>query len=396
MVAQRVDALDLADKKVFCRVDFNVPLEGGKVADDTRIRAALRTIEHILKQGAKLVLGSHLGRPKGKVVDGLRMEPVGARLAELLGPKYQVIVADEVIGDGVRGIVAEMQKTDVVLLQNLRFDPREKSNDETLAKELAALVNVYVNDAFGTAHRAHASTAGMAAHVPERAAGFLLLDELASLGRLVDNVERPFVALLGGAKVSDKVGVLEHLIPKVDAILVGGAMANTFLKAKGVDVGSSKVEEESVATARNVLQQAAKKGVDVLLPVDVVVASGLDVPTGEVCDVLSIPQGMMALDIGPETRTAFGECLAGAQTIFWNGPMGVFEREPFAAGTMQIARAVAEADAFSVIGGGDSVSAVNRSGVAKQIGHISTGGGASLEFVEGKVLPGVAALEVEA
>ena len=394
MAIKRVDALDLKGKRVFVRVDFNVPLtDEGKVGDDTRIQRALPTLRHVLEAGGKLICASHLGRPKGAVVPGLRMEPVGARLRELLGDDYQVIVSDEITGDGVEKIISEMGPKDVVLLENLRFDPGEKKNDEAFAKGLAALCDVYVNDAFGAAHRAHASTTGIAAFVAERAAGFLMMQEVESLSRLLKNVERPFVALLGGAKVSDKLGVLENLLGKVDALLIGGAMANTFLKAQGAEVGASRVEEASLETAGRILAAAAAKGVTLRLPVDVVCAASLDASSGTVCDARKIEPGQMALDIGPRTQDSFSELLTGARSIFWNGPMGVFEKSPFAAGTMAMARAVAGSDAFSVVGGGDSVAAINASGLARRIDHISTGGGASLELVEGKTLPGIAALE---
>jgi phosphoglycerate kinase len=394
MAIKRVDELELSGKRVFCRVDFNVPLdENRKVTDDTRIQRALPTIRHILEAGAKLVLGSHLGRPKGQVVDKLRMEPVGARLAELLGDKYQVVVTDEPSGDGVKKIVADMGDRDVVLLENLRFDPREKKNDPALSQAIADMVDVYVNDAFGTAHRAHASTAGVAGLVKEKAAGFLMMQEVDKLGRLLHDVDRPFLALLGGAKVSDKLGVLENLIGKVDALVIGGAMGNTFLKARGVDVGASRVEEDLLDTAKRVMASAEKANVDVLLASDVVVADGLDAPSGDEVSIDAIPSDKMALDIGSKSCDAFRERVLGARTIFWNGPMGVFEKEPFARGTMAVASAVADSEAFSVVGGGDSVAAVQKSGLSDKISHISTGGGASLELVEGKTLPGIAALE---
>ncbi|MCA9667207.1 MAG: phosphoglycerate kinase [Myxococcales bacterium] len=392
MAIKRVDELELGGKTVFCRVDFNVPLQGGKVGDDTRVRAALPTIKHLLASGAKPVLGSHLGRPKGKVVEGLRMEPVGARLAELLdGP--EVIVTDEPSGDGVRKVVADAPAGAVVLLENLRFDPREKKNDDEFAKALASLADVYVNDAFGTAHRAHASTVGVAKQLSLRAAGFLMMKELEFLGRLLDDAPRPFVAVLGGAKVEGKLEVLESLVGRVDAMLIGGAMANTFLAAQGKSLGASRVEEELYDTARGLLAKASKRSVDVLLPSDVVVADGLDAASGEAASVDAVPAGKMALDIGPETLGAYAARIAAAKAVFWNGPMGVFEKQPFSAGTFGLAKAVADSGAMSVIGGGDSVAAVVQSGLADKVTHISTGGGASLEFMAGKKLPGVAALE---
>lgn len=397
MAIKSIEALDLAGKRVFCRVDFNVPLtDDGRVSDNTRIRASLPTIEYVLKQGGKPVIGSHLGRPKGKVVDKYRMEPVGAELASLLsqaGHQVRVLAADAPVGDGPRKLVADMRAGDLVLLENLRFDPGEEKNDEAFAKALASLADVYVNDAFGTAHRAHASTVGMIGHVGEKAGGFLMSKEVNALSRLLGEVERPFVALLGGAKVSDKIGVLENLLSKVDALIVGGAMANTFIKAQGGDVGASLVEEDKLDLARRILEKAKQRGVDILLPADAVVAQGLDAAEGTVADASAVPAGKMALDIGPKSRDAYRDRLLGAATIFWNGPMGVFEKKPFSAGTMAMAEAVAASHSFSVVGGGDSVAAVAKSGLSARISHISTGGGASLEFVEGKTLPGLAALE---
>jgi phosphoglycerate kinase len=390
-----VDQLPLAGKRVFCRVDFNVPLDDQlRVTDDTRIRASLPTIQYILKAGGKLILASHLGRPKGKPNPKMRMEPVGARLRELLGGSWEVIVTDEPAGDGPRKVVQDLKENQVVLLENLRFHPGEEKNDEGLAKELAALCDGYVNDAFGTAHRAHASTAGMIPFVKGfKGGGFLMRKEVEFLSRLIEKPERPYVALLGGAKVSDKVAVLENLVSKVNALLIGGAMANTFLKAKGADVGASKFEEDSLDAARKIVERATRAGVELLLPVDLVAAESLDAASGQTVPAEKVPAGLMGLDIGPQTRAAFAQRIAGAKTIFWNGPMGVFEKAPFAAGTMEIAKAVAAAGGVSVVGGGDSVSAVNKSGVADKISHISTGGGASLEFVEGKILPGIKALE---
>jgi len=394
MAIKWVDELDLTGKKVFCRVDFNVPLDDKlQVTDDTRIRAALPTLHHILKAKGKLICGSHLGRPKGKPDPKLRMEPVGARLAELLGGDYRVLVTDEPVGDGARRVVQEMRDGDVVLLENLRFDPGEKKNDPAFCKELASMAEAYVNDAFGTAHRAHASTAGVAALVPIKGAGFLIKKEIEFLGKLLGEVDRPYAALLGGAKVSDKVKVLENLIPRVNILLIGGAMANTFIKARGGELGASKVEEDSLDAARKIMESAEKRGVELVLPVDALAAASLDAPEGTVVPADRVPAGQMALDVGPETRKLFGEKLRGARTIFWNGPLGVFEKKPFAAGTLDAARAVAESNAVSVVGGGDSVSAVKKSGFADRISHISTGGGASLEFVQGENLPGIAALE---
>jgi phosphoglycerate kinase len=394
MAIKWVDQLALGGKRVLCRVDFNVPLDDNQnVTDDTRIRAALPTLRHILESGGKLICCSHLGRPKGKVVPGLRMEPVGAKFAELLGGDHRVLVTDEPAGDGARRVVQEAREGDVVLLENLRFNPGEKKNDPAFAKELAGMAEAYVNDAFGTAHRAHASTAGVVPLLEIRGGGFLIKKEIEFLGKLLGDVDRPYAALLGGAKVSDKVKVLDNLIPRVNQLIIGGAMANTFIKAQGGELGASKVEEDSLDAARRIIDSAKKRDVEVVLPVDALVADSLDAPKGEVVPADKVPAGKMALDIGPETRALFAEKLRAARTIFWNGPMGVFENEPFAGGTLDAARAVAESSAVSVVGGGDSASAVKKSGYADRISHISTGGGASLEFVQGETLPGIAALE---
>jgi phosphoglycerate kinase len=396
MAIKSIKELPLHGKRVFIRVDFNVPLTPAKgVADDTRIRESLPTIKYALEQGARLVLGSHLGRPKGKPEDKEKysLEPVGARLAELLGGKVEVLLTDEPVGDGARKVVNDQREGQIVLLENLRFNPGEEKNDEAFAKALASYAEVYVNDAFGTAHRAHASTAGMIKLFEVKGAGFLMLKEIEFLGKLLGKVDHPYVAILGGAKVSDKIAVLENLAGRVDAIMIGGAMANTFLKAQGKDVGKSKVEEDRIANAQAFLKKAADKKTEVLLPVDLVYADSLEAATGRPVAVGNAPGDLMALDIGPDTVKLYTDRIRKARTIFWNGPMGVFEKAPFAAGTQAVARAVAEAKAVSVIGGGDSVSAVKQAGVADQITHISTGGGASLEFVEGKELPGIKALE---
>ena len=322
---------------------------------------------------------------------------MGARLAELLG--REVLLTDEAVGDGARKVVADLRDGDVALLENLRFFPGEESNDESFAKQLASYADVYVNDAFGTAHRAHASTVGMIAYVSPsaRGAGFLMKREIEFLGRLLGEPERlgrPYLAVIGGAKVADKIAVLENLLGRVNAFLIGGAMANTFLKAKGANVGKSRVEEDKLALARAFLKKAEDRGVEVLLPVDVVVASGLDAASGQIVRADAMPADSMALDIGPESSAGFADRIARAKTVFWNGPMGVFEKKPFAAGTLAVAKAVAACRGLTVVGGGDSVAAVNEAGIADQISHISTGGGASLEFIEGKKLPGIAALEV--
>jgi phosphoglycerate kinase len=384
--------LPLEGKRVFLRVDFNVPLTPARgVADDARIRASLPTIRLLVDRGARIVIASHLGRPKGGPDPAYSLEPVGARLAELLGK--DVLLTDEPVGDGARKVVADLRDGGIALLENLRFHPGEEQNDEPFARALASYADVYVNDAFGTAHRAHASTVGMIRYVAEKGAGLLMLKEIDFLSRLLGAVERPYVAIIGGAKVSDKIGVLESLAGRVDKMLIGGAMANTFLKAQGHKVGKSKVEEEKLALARSFLKKVDERGVPVLLPRDVVASTSMD---GEprTTTLAGLQPEEMALDIGPETVRGFADEVATARTIFWNGPMGVFEKPAFAAGTTGVARAVAaNRRAMSVVGGGDSVAAVEDAGVADQISHLSTGGGASLEFVEGKTLPGIAALE---
>ena len=394
MTIKWVDELPLSGKRVFIRVDFNVPLDGEqKITDDNRIRAALPTIRYVLEQGGLPILASHLGRPKGQVVETLRMEPVGARLAELLGGDHVVMVTDEVVGDGVRKVVSDMRAGEVVLLENLRFEAGEKKNDEALGKELASLAEIYINDAFGTCHRAHASMVGLVPHLELIGGGFLIKKEVECLGRLLGKVERPYAALLGGAKVRDKISVLDNLVPRVNALIIGGAMSNTFIKARGGKLGASRVEDESLDAALRILGAAKNRGVDVLLPEDVLAADSLDAVEGQVVPADAVPDGLMALDIGPATVARYAEKLRETKTVFWNGPMGVFEKAPFALGTMAMARAMTENEAFTVVGGGDSASAVNKSGEADKIDHISTGGGASLEFVQGSTLPGLAALE---
>jgi 3-phosphoglycerate kinase len=384
--------LDLKGKRVLIRVDFNVPLnEKQEVTDDTRIRAALPTIRHAMGQGAKVLLISHLGRPKGKPVPSLSLAPVAARLSRLLG--QPVGMAPDCVGEGVKAAVASLKPGQVLMLENCRFHAGDEKNDEAMSRALAELCDVFVNDAFGAAHRAHASTVGVARFVPVAASGFLMAKELEYLGRAVTNPARPFVAVLGGAKVSDKIGVLKNLVTKVDALLVGGGMAYTFLKAQGMEVGSSLLEAGKLDVARAVLEEARAKGITFLLPMDHVIAEKAEATAAtRTADSTAIPPGWMGLDIGPKTREAFAKLIRGTKTVVWNGPMGVFELAPFREGTFAVARAIAASGATSIVGGGDSVAAVTQAGLADRMTHISTGGGASLEFLEGIELPGVAAL----
>lgn len=389
-----IDQLELSGKRVFIRADLNVPLnEEGKITDDTRIRESLPTIQYALQQGACVVLASHLGRPKGKANPKYSLKPVAMRISELL-PEAEIIMSENCVGDSIKKIVPELKEGQVLLLENLRFHAGEEANDEVFAKELAQNIDVYVDDAFGAAHRAHASTAGMVPHVPECAAGFLMKKEVDYLSKVTLHPQRPFIAVLGGAKVSDKLAVVENLLDKVDALLIGGGMAYTFLKAQGYAVGKSLVDESKLHSAKRIMERASTRGISVLLPVDHVVASEIGSNAQAlVCEKIEIPDNLMALDIGPKTREIYARCLQGCKTVFWNGPMGVFEIPAFAEGTLLMAKAVAESGALTIVGGGDSVAALNQSGLAAKISHISTGGGASLEFVEGKRLPGIEALE---
>jgi len=389
---KHVSELAVEGRRVFVRVDYNVPLSKDKrVTDDARIAATLPTLKHLLDRGARVILGSHFGRPDGKVNPQYSMEPIAARLADLL--KVDVTLADEPVGDGARKVVNDVRDGHVAMLENLRFDPGEEANDETFARTLASYCDVYVNDAFGTAHRAHASTAGMVKFVAEKGAGFVMAKEIEVLSRLLGNVDRPYLAVVGGAKVSDKIEVLDALLERVNAIVIGGAMANTFLEANGKQLGKSRVEREKLPVARNFLRKAVERGVVVHLPTDVVVATGLEATEASVASVDGIGAEQMALDIGPQTITAFADVVTQARTVFWNGPMGVFEKPLFEKGTMAIARAMAANKmALTVVGGGDSAAAIAQAGLVASVTHVSTGGGASLEFVQGIDLSGIAAL----
>ncbi len=382
--------VEVKGKRVFVRVDFNVPMEDGKITDDTRIRAALPTIKHLVDEGAKVILASHLGRPKGEVVEDMRLTAVGNRLAELLGKP--VLKLDESVGETVKTAVHNMNDGDVVLLENVRFHKGEEKNDAELAKQFAELAEIYVNDAFGAAHRAHASTAGIAEYLPA-VSGFLLQKELDVLGKALSDPERPFTAIIGGAKVKDKIGVIDHLLDKVDNLIIGGGLAYTFVKAQGHEIGNSLVEEDKIELAKEFMQKAKDKGVNFLMPVDAVVASEFSKDAdSKVVDTDAIPADWMGLDIGPKTVALYADTIKNSKLIIWNGPMGVFEMEKFADGTKGVAEAMAETAGYTIIGGGDSAAAVEKFHVANKMDHISTGGGASLEFMEGKELPGVVAL----
>jgi phosphoglycerate kinase len=385
-----IDQLDLVGKRVFLRADLNAPLEGNAVQDDTRLRAVVPTLEHALGRGAAVVLASHLGRPRGRPDPTYSLRPVADRLADLLG--RPVPIAPDCVGPETTAQAQALKPGEVLLLENLRFHPEEEKNDDGFARALAGLADCYVNDAFAAAHRAHASIAAITRHLQPAAAGLLMQRELAALGRILEAPERPLVAVLGGAKVSDKVALVESLLGRVDALLIGGGMAFTFLRALGHDVGRSLVEIDRIEMARSALEAARRRSVQVGLPVDTVVAEDPDRPVGRTVSVREIPAAQMGLDIGPLTVERFAGVLTTAGTIVWNGPMGVFEKAPFAHGTIALARAVVAARAFSVIGGGDTVAAVNMAGVADRIGYISTAGGAFLEFLEGRALPGVEAL----
>lgn len=383
--------IDVKGKRVFCRVDFNVPMEDGNVTDDTRIRAAVQTVNYLAEQGAKVILASHLGRPKGEVNEDFRLTAVGERLAELIGKEVKKL--DSSIGEELENAVNAMDDGDIILLENVRFHAGEEKNDVDLAKKFADLADIFVNDAFGAAHRAHASTAGIAEFIPG-VSGFLLEKELDVLGKALSDPERPFTAIIGGAKVKDKIGVIDNLLDNVDNLLIGGGLSYTFTKAQGYETGNSLVEKDKIELAQSFIQKAKEKNVNLYLPVDAVVADAFSAEANvQTVKIDSIQDGWMGLDIGPETAALYADVIKKSKLVIWNGPMGVFEMDPFAAGTKQVAEAMAETEGYTVIGGGDSAAAVEKFNVAEKMDHVSTGGGASLEFMEGKELPGVTVLQ---
>lgn len=388
--------LEVQGKKVIVRVDFNVPMKKnatGEIADDVRIRAALPTIEYLLENEAAVILLSHLGRPKGEPKPEFTLAPVAKRLGELLDKEVKFLDSEQVVDDNVRAAVKELQPGDVALLQNTRYRKEEEKNDEGFAKVLSELGELYVNDAFGTSHRAHASNVGLASNLPS-AIGFLVEKEVEAMGNMLEDPKRPFVAIMGGAKVSDKIGVIENLLGKVDTLLLGGGMAYTFLKAQGYEIGKSLLEEDKVDLSQELMEKAKSQGVTLLLPTDVVIAKEIDENAEtKIVDINEIPADMEGLDIGPKTREQFAQEIARARTIVWNGPMGVFEVSPFSEGTKAVANALAESDAVTIVGGGDSALAIEQAGLKDRITHVSTGGGASLELLEGKELPGIVAME---
>lgn len=388
-----VEDLDVQGKKVLVRCDFNVPLADGEITNDKRIVAALPTIKYLMEHGAKVILCSHLGRPKGEYKPEFSLAPVAKRLSEYLGKEVKLAEDPEVVGENAKKLAAQLADGDVMLLENVRFRKEETKNEENFSKELASLADLYVNDAFGTAHRAHCSTTGVAAYLPS-ACGYLIQKEIKFMGEALANPKRPLVAILGGAKVSDKIGVITNLLDKCDTLIIGGGMAYTFMKALGHSIGTSLLEEDKVELAGQMMQTAKEKGVKFLIPVDNKVGKEYDPNTeAQVVHSDEIPDGWMGLDIGPESQTLFADAIKGAGTVIWNGPMGVSEWDNFAQGTIAVAKAVADSGAISIIGGGDSVAAVTKLGFADKMSHISTGGGASLEFLEGKELPGIAAID---
>ena len=387
-----IEDIQVKGKKVLVRCDFNVPLKDGVITDENRLNGAMPTIKYLVDNGAKVILCSHMGKPKGEAKPEFSLAPVAKRLSEMLGKEVVFAADDNVVGENAKKAVAEMKDGDVVLLQNTRYRKEETKNGEELSKELASLADMFVNDAFGTAHRAHCSTVGVTEYLSPAVCGYLIQKELKFLGDAVETPERPFVAILGGAKVSDKINVINNLLEKVDTLIIGGGMAYTFLKAQGYTVGSSLVEEDKVEYAKEMLAKATEKGVKLLLPVDHRIAKEFKDVEAVVTEDQNIPEGFMGLDIGPKTEAIYAEAIKDAKTVIWNGPMGVFEFENFNKGTIAVAKAMADSNATTIIGGGDSAAAVNILGFGDKMSHISTGGGASLEFLEGKVLPGIAAL----
>lgn len=391
MAKKSVKDIQVQGKRVFCRVDFNVPMQDGQITDDTRIIAAIPTITYLVEQGAKVILASHLGRPKGQVVEELRLTPIAKRLSQLMGRDVHKV--DEAIGETVLAEVNQLADGEILLLENVRFYPGEEKNDSELAKAFSELADIYVNDAFGAAHRAHASTEGIAHYLPA-VSGFLMQKELDVLGKALSNPERPFTAIIGGAKVKDKIDVIENLLEKVDNLIIGGGLSYTFTKAQGYEIGTSLLEEDKIELAKSFIASAEAKGVKLYMPIDAVIASEFNANAdSEIVDIDKIPRDQMGLDIGPKTGELYANVIKSSKLVIWNGPMGVFEFDQFANGTKAVAQALADStDTYSVIGGGDSAAAAEKFGLADKMSHISTGGGASLEFMEGKQLPGVVAL----
>ncbi|WHX26804.1 phosphoglycerate kinase [Virgibacillus halodenitrificans] len=391
MNKKTLEEFNVKGKKVFCRVDFNVPMKNGEVTDDTRIKAALPTINYLSEQGAIVILASHLGRPKGEVVEGLRLDPVAKRLSDLIGK--EIVKTDAVYGKEVNEAISQVSDGDIVLIENVRFEPGEEKNDPSLSQAFADMADVYVNDAFGAAHRAHASTTGVAEKLPS-AAGYLMQKEIEVLGKALENPARPFTAIIGGAKVKDKINVINNLLDKVDNLIIGGGLAYTFIKAKGFEIGKSLLDEDKIDLAKDFIAKASDKGVNLVLPEDAIVADDFSESANtQTVDIDKIPSDWEALDIGPKTRELYRKIIAESKLVIWNGPMGVFEMEAFAGGTREVAEALAKTEGYTVIGGGDSAAAVEQFGFAQAMDHVSTGGGASLEFMEGRALPGVEALD---
>ncbi|ENK0838296.1 phosphoglycerate kinase [Clostridium botulinum] len=390
---KNIEDIDVKGKKVLVRCDFNVPLNEGKITDENRLVGALPTIKYLMEKGAKIILCSHMGKPKGEPKKELSLLPVAKRLSEMLNKEVIFADDDNVVGENAKEAVKDMKDGDVVLLQNTRYRKEETKNEEVFSKELASLADLFVNDAFGTAHRAHCSTVGVTNYLEEAACGYLIQKELKFLGNAVEKPERPFVAILGGAKVSDKINVINNLLDKVDTLIIGGGMGYTFLKSQGYTVGDSLLEEDKVEYAKEMINKAKEKGVNLLLPVDITIADRFDKDAKPIItEDQNVGEGYMGLDIGPKTAKMYSDAIKTAKTVIWNGPMGVFEFKNFANGTIEVAKAMADSDAVTIIGGGDSAAAVNILGFGDKMTHISTGGGASLEFLEGKELPGIAAL----